>query len=113
MIFSESATRLRRLNSGAGDSLMYSSPKSRLRVISWVVTFLLPVAAWSAARFTLPFFHPGPGVFFIAAAGIAALIGGMPSALAGAVLNTAALIGFASIYQPGNSTTSNQLWSAL
>jgi PAS domain S-box-containing protein len=91
---------------------MYSSPAARVRT-SWVVTFLLPVAAWSVARLTLPFFHPGPGVFFIAAAGIAALLGGMPTALAGAMLNTAALIGFAWVYQPGNSTTSNELWSAL
>ncbi len=92
---------------------MHSSPAARVRTISWVVTFLLPVAAWSVARFTLPFFHPGPGVFFIAAAGIAALLGGMPTALAAAVLNTAALIGFAYVYQPGNSTTSTELWSAL
>src|SRR5215469_4361470 len=92
---------------------MYSSPAARVRTSSWVVTFLLPVAAWIVARLTLPFFHPGPGVFFIAAAGIAALLGGMPTALAGAILNTAALIGFAWVYQPGNSTTSNELWSAL
>lgn len=92
---------------------MYSSPKSRLRVISWVVTFLLPVAAWSAARFTLPFFHSAPGAYFIAAACISAVIGGLPAALVGAALNTAALNGFAYLYQPGNSTTSNELWSAL
>ncbi len=92
---------------------MHSSPAARARVISWVVTFLLPVAAWSVARFTLPFFHPGPGVFFIAAAGISALLGGLPMALAGALLNTAALNGFAYLYQPGNSTTGNELWSAL
>src|ERR1051326_4991625 len=98
---------------GAGESLMYSSPKSRLRVISWVITFLLPVAAWSAARFCLPFLRPAPGAFFIAAACISALIGGLPSALVGALLNTAALNGFAYLYQPGNSTTSNELWSAL
>src|ERR1051326_3640002 len=98
---------------GAGESLMYSSPKSRLRVISWVITFLLPVAAWSAARFCLPFLRPAPGAFFIAAACISALIGGLPSALVGALLNTAALNGFANLYQPGNSTTSNELWSAL
>src|ERR1041385_1057882 len=98
---------------GAGESLMYSSPKSRLRVISWVITFLLPLAAWSAAKFCLPFFHSAPGAFFIAAACISAVIGGLPSALVGALLNTAALNGFAYLYQPGNSTTSNELWSAL
>src|SRR5262249_23506842 len=94
-------------------SKMHSSPATRVRVITWVVTLLLPVAAWSAARFTLPFFHSGPGVFFIAAACISALLMGLPTALAGAVLNTAALNAFAHFYQPGNSTTSNELWSAL
>ncbi len=92
---------------------MHSPPAARVRAISWAVTFLLPAAAWSVARFTLPFFHPGPGVFFIAAAGISALLGGFPMALAGALLNTAALNGFAYLYQPGNSTTGNELWSAL
>ena len=92
---------------------MYSSPSARLRVASWVVTFLLPVAAWSVARFSLPFFHPGVGVFFIAAAAISAVIGGLPAALAGALLNTAALNGFAYLYQPENSGYTNELWSAL
>src|SRR5262249_18732662 len=92
---------------------MSSSPTARARVISWVVTFLLPLAAWSAARISLPFFHAGPGVFFIAAACISAVLSDLPTALAGAVLNTAALNWFASIYQPGNSATSNELWSAL
>src|SRR5690349_20636947 len=92
---------------------MYPSPTARLRVVSWVITFLLPVAAWIAARYSLPFFSPGVGVFFIAAACISALIGGLPAALAGALLNTAALNGFAYLYQPEASSTSNQLWSAL
>jgi PAS domain S-box-containing protein len=92
---------------------MYSSPTARLRVASWVVTFLLPVAAWSLARFSLPFFHPGVGVFFLAAASISAVIGGLPAAAAGALLNTAALNGFAYLYQPENSSSTNELWSAL
>jgi len=92
---------------------MYTSPKLRLRVISWVVTFLLPVAAWSAARFTLPFFHSAPGAYFIAAACISAFIGGLPTTLVGILLNTAALNGFAYLYQSGNSVTNNELWSAL
>src|SRR5437867_202820 len=92
---------------------MYFSPSSRLRVASWVVTCLLPVAAWSLARFSLPFFHPGVGVFFLVAASISAVIGGMPAAVAGALLNTAALNGFAHLYQPENSSSTNQLWSAL
>src|SRR6478672_12296028 len=92
---------------------MYPSPTARLRVVSWVITFLLPFAAWIAARYSLPFFYPGVGVFFVAAACISALVGGLPAALAGALLNTAALNGFAYLYQPESSGTSNQLWSAL
>src|SRR6478736_563797 len=92
---------------------MYPPSTTRLRVISWVVTFLLPVAAWSVAHYSLPFFQPGVGVFFIAAACISAVIGGLPSAIAGALLNTAALVGFAYLYQPEISTTSNELWAAL
>jgi PAS domain S-box-containing protein len=92
---------------------MYPPSTTRLRVISWVVTFLLPVAAWIAARYSLSFFHPGVGVFFIAASCISAVIGGLPAAVAGALLNTAALIGFSYLYQPQISTTSNELWAAL
>jgi len=57
---------------------MYSPSSTRLRVLSWVVTFLLPAAAWSLARYSLSYFHPGVGVFFIAAACISAVIGGLP-----------------------------------
>ncbi|HEV7553555.1 MAG TPA: ATP-binding protein [Candidatus Angelobacter sp.] len=92
---------------------MFSPSTTRLRVFTWVVTLLLPAAAWSVARYSLAFFHPGVGVFFIAAACISAAIGGLPAAIAGALLNTAALVGFSYLYQPEISTTSNQLWSAL
>ena len=92
---------------------MSSSPAVRSRVVSWVITFLLPVAAWSCARYSLPFFHPGIAVFFVIAAGIPAVIGGLPAALVGALLNTAALNAFAYLYQPETSATSNELWSAL
>ncbi|HZE79795.1 MAG TPA: ATP-binding protein [Candidatus Polarisedimenticolia bacterium] len=92
---------------------MYSPSSTRLRVLSWVVTFLLPAAAWSLARYSLSYFHPGVGVFFIAAACISAVIGGLPAAIAGALLNTAALVGFSYLYQPEISTTSNELWAAL
>ena len=92
---------------------MYPSPTARLRVVSWVITFLLPVAAWSAARYSLPFFHPGVAVFFIAAACISAVIGGLPAAVVGVLLNTAALNAFAYLYQPETSASSNELWSAL
>src|SRR6476469_6562020 len=92
---------------------MYPSPTPRLRVVSWVITFLLPFAAWVAARYSLPFFYPGVGVFFVAAACISAVVGGLPAAVVGALLNTAALNGFAYLYQPESSSTSNELWAAL
>ncbi len=92
---------------------MYSSATARLRVLTWALTFLLPGAAWVFAKTSLPFFHPGIGVFFVAAACISALIGGLPSALAGIVLNIAALNAFAYLYQPQVSIYNNELWSAL
>jgi PAS domain S-box-containing protein len=100
-------------NSKQEKDLKYPSPTARLRIVVWVITFLLPLAAWGLARFTLPYFHAGPGVFFIAAACIAAVLGSLPGALVGALLNTAALNGFIYLYQPGNTATSNELWSAL
>ncbi len=93
--------------------MTHPSPTARLRTISWVVTFLLPFAAWSLARVSFPFFHFAPGTFFIVAACISAVLGGLSTALVGALLNTAALNGFAYLYQPTNTTTSNELWSAL
>jgi PAS domain S-box-containing protein len=92
---------------------MYPPSTTRLRVISWIITFLLPLAAWIAAHYSLSFFHPGVGVFFIAASCISAVIGGLPAAVIGALLNTAALVGFSYLYQPEISTTSNELWAAL
>jgi PAS domain S-box-containing protein len=92
---------------------MYSSPTARLRIVSWIVTFILPVAAWSFARVSLPYFHPGVGVFFIASACIAAVLGGLPGALVGGLLNTAALNGFIYLYEPASSAASSELWSAL
>src|SRR6202023_2885231 len=92
---------------------MYSPSTTRLRVFSWVVTFLLPAAAWSVARYSLPFFHPGVGVFLIAAPCISGVLGAFPAAIAGALLNTAALVGFSYLYHPEISATSNELWSAL
>jgi PAS domain S-box-containing protein len=92
---------------------MYPSPTARLHVVSWVSTFLLPIAAWSFARYCLPFFYPGVEVFFIAAACVSAAIGGLPAALAGVILNTAAMNGFAYLYQPNSSASNNELWSAL
>jgi PAS domain S-box-containing protein len=96
--------------------LTHPSPTtSRFRVLSWVITFLLPAAAWIFAKFSLSYLHSNPGVFFIfiAAACLSAVIGGLPAAVLGAILNTAALNGFAWLYQPGNPMSSNALWSGL
>ena len=113
MLSSPSATSFPAEVSAQEKGLIYSSPKSRQRVITWLVTFLLPLAAWSAARFTLPFFHNAPGAYFIAAACLAAVIGGLPATLVGILLNTAAMNAFSYLYQPWNTRTSNELWSAL
>src|SRR5579859_6574372 len=112
MLSSASATSSPPEASAQEKGLMFSSPKSR-RLITWLVTFLLPLAAWSAARFTLPFFHNAPGAYFIAAACLAAVIGGLPATLVGILLNTAAMNAFSYLYQPWNTRTSNELWSAL
>lgn len=95
--------------------MTYSFPASRLRLLSWVITVLLPGAAWIFAKFSLPYLHSSPGVFFIfiAAACLSAVIGGLPAALVGAILNTAALNWFAYLYQPGNPVANNELWSTL
>src|SRR5882724_511498 len=92
---------------------MRPSLTARLRVVAWVITFLLPVAAWQFADFSLSFFHPGPGVFFTAAACISAAIGGIRVAFVAVILNTAALNALLYLYQPSASHTSNALWSAL
>src|SRR5579871_515168 len=92
---------------------MYPSPTTRLRVISWVVTFSLAVASWGLSRLSMAYFHPGVGVFFIAAACISAVLGGLPGALVGGLLNTIALNGFAYLYWPAGIATTSELWSAL
>jgi len=86
---------------------------ARLRVVAWVIAFLLPGAAWQFANFSLSFFHPGPGVVFTAAACISAAIGGIRIALVAVILNTAALNAVYYLNQPGGSHTSAALWSAL
>ncbi|HSM84952.1 MAG TPA: hypothetical protein VLT16_02315, partial [Candidatus Limnocylindrales bacterium] len=89
------------------------SPTSRLRVAAWLVTVFLPAAAWMATRLSLPFFYPGIGVFFTAAACLSALMGGLRMALVGILLNAAALNGFAYLHPPETSPTSTALWTLL
>jgi PAS domain S-box-containing protein len=112
----EPATRLRYsifFRAGVNEKMYSSSPTARVRIVLWVVTFLLPVLAWSLARLSLPFFHPGVGVFFVAAACIAAVLGGLPGAIVGGLLNTLALNGFIYFHEPTSPATSRELWSAL
>lgn len=89
------------------------SPTARLRTAAWVVTLFLPGAAWSLASFSSPFFHPGVGVFFTAAAFLSAAIGGMPMALAGIALNGLALNLYIHFFQPSMPSSNALLWTLL
>lgn len=91
---------------------MYSSPKS-WRVAAWIVTLLLPAAAWTFTRLSVPFFRPGIGVFFTAAACLAAAIGGLRTALVAIVLNVAALAEFVNFHQLDVPRSNVELWMAL
>jgi len=73
----------------------------------------LPGAAWSLASFSSPFFHPGVGVFFTAAAFLSAAIGGMPMALAGIALNGLALNLYIHFFQPSMPSSNALLWTLL
>jgi PAS domain S-box-containing protein len=90
-----------------------SSPTARLRTAAWIVTLLLPIAAWFMASFSSPFFHPGAGVFFTAAAFLSAAIGGMPMAMAGIALNAAALNIYLNFFQTGVPRNNALLWTLL
>ncbi|MBZ5525247.1 MAG: GAF domain-containing protein [Acidobacteriia bacterium] len=98
---------------------MHSSPPVHLRTAIWVVTFSSPVAASLLAYFFSPGLHEHPEIFFIAAALICAAVGGLKPALAGSLLNTAALNLFSffrmrSSSEPFPSTWSNELpWTLL
>ena len=93
---------------------MAPSPTSRLRVAVWTVTLLLPVAAWVFSGFSWTFFHPGFGVFFVAAACLSAAIGDMPVALVAIAVNGFALNLFAYFHRsPGFTHLNAELWTAL
>ncbi|HEX7284792.1 MAG TPA: ATP-binding protein [Candidatus Angelobacter sp.] len=92
---------------------MHSFPSNRWRVAAWIVTLLLPAAAWIFTVLSFPYFHPGIGVFFIAAACITAVIGGLRTGLVGILLNAAALLGFAYLYQPGLARSNVEQWTLL
>ncbi|HKT52060.1 MAG TPA: GAF domain-containing protein, partial [Candidatus Angelobacter sp.] len=92
---------------------MAPSPTPRLRVAIWIVTIVLPVAAWISSGFSWSFFHPGIGVFFVAAGCLSAAVGGLRVALAAIVLNGAALNAFIYLHQPGPAHANAGLWTAL
>jgi PAS domain S-box-containing protein len=92
---------------------LHSLPSNRWHVAAWIVILLLPGAAWIFTVLSLPFFRPGIGAFFIGAACLAAAIGGLRTGLVGILLNAAALMAFAQIYQPGIARTNLELWMLL
>ena len=65
------------------------------------------------ASFSSPFFHPGVGAFFTAAAFLSAAIGGMSMAMAGIALNAAALNIYLNFFQSGVPRTNALLWTLL
>ncbi len=92
---------------------MRPSPLVRLRIVAWVVTFLLPVAAWRLTGATWPWLHPGVGVFFVFAAAISAALGGMRTAIVAALLNVFALNAYSYLYRSPVPHVADALWSAL
>ena len=91
---------------------MAPSPTPRFRVAIWIITILLPGAAWISSGFSWSFFHPGIGAFFVAAGCLSAAIGGLPVALAAIVLNGAALNVFIYLHQSTQHANAG-LWTAL
>lgn len=92
---------------------MHSFPRASLRVAAWVATFLLPLAAWIAASFSLPFFRFGAELFFPVAACLSAASLGTPTAAVGITLNLAALNLFCYLVHPGACGLGGALWSLL
>ena len=92
---------------------MHSSPASRLRIAAWVITLLLPLAAWQLTSTSWPLLHSRVGVLFTVAALISAAIGGLFPALAGALLNIAALTWFSHLHPPVDGRAGSVLWSIL
>ncbi|PYP88518.1 MAG: hypothetical protein DMG65_15065 [Candidatus Angelobacter sp. Gp1-AA117] len=92
---------------------MHSSPASRLRIAAWVVTLLLPLAAWQLTSTSWSLLHNRVGVLFTVAALISAAIGGLLPALVGALLNVAALAWFSHLHPPVDGHANSVLWSIL
>lgn len=92
---------------------MHPSPTAPQRVVAWVLTLTLPVAAWISASFSFPHFPPGGVLFFTLAACVSAAIGGMRLAVIAIILNVAARNLFAYLHQPGGLGWGTVLWSVV
>ncbi len=93
---------------------MSPSPAKRIRAAAWVITVLLPIAAWMLTSFSSPLFRPSVGAFFVAAACLSAAIGGLPTALVAIALNGLALNAFVYFYHPaGVNQGAAELWTLL
>jgi len=92
---------------------MHSFPRASLRVAAWVITLLLPPAAWIAANFSLPFFRSSAELFFPVAACLSAAALGTRTAAVGIILNLAAFNLFCYFYRPGVSGWRDAFWSLL
>ncbi|HET7872758.1 MAG TPA: PAS domain-containing protein, partial [Terriglobales bacterium] len=92
---------------------MHPLPSNRWRVAAWAVIVLLPGAAWIFAYLTFPSLSTGTIIFFMAAASLAAAIGGIRAGVLGIGLNAGALSGFAYLYEPGISRSNLGLWILL
>ena len=82
-------------------------------MVSWVITVLLPAAAWIFTTYTHNQFHPGLGTFFVGAAVLSAAIGGLRMALAAILLNAAAMNLFAALYLSSRPVKETELWTLL
>jgi PAS domain S-box-containing protein len=92
---------------------LQASPNARLRVVTWILTFLLPFAAWSLTRIGIANFHPAVGVFFTAAACLCAAVGGLRIAIAASAFNAAAMWGYIYVFHVSLPRNNIVLWILL
>ena len=86
---------------------------ARQRVVAWILTFSLPVAAWVFSTYSFPKFSTGVVLFFTLAACTSAAIGGMRMALVALALNVVARNLFLYLFAPGPWRWSSTLWSVI
>ena len=91
---------------------MYASP-NRLRIVTWAMTLILPLAAWQLTSSTWTLLHGRTGIFFTVAAVMAAAVGGLMPGLVAALLNIAGLAGFSYLHPAASPHSTSFLWSML